>query len=104
MANGYARTEGGTIDERLRLFVLDVLGELEGETGNRQQILYVLDGSGTLELADQSHPLEPDSGVLLLPGEEYALVGDMRFVAVDAPVAGRDRARAHRVAVRRPGR
>jgi quercetin dioxygenase-like cupin family protein len=86
--NGYARTEGGTIDERLRLFVLDVFGELEGETGSRQQILYVLDGSGTLELAGESHALEPESGVLLLPGEEYALVGDMRFVAVDAPVEG----------------
>jgi mannose-6-phosphate isomerase-like protein (cupin superfamily) len=83
--NGYARTGGGTIDERLRLFVLDVFGELEGETGGRQQILFVLDGSGTLELAGESHALEPDSGVLLLPGEEYALVGDMRFVAVDAP-------------------
>jgi mannose-6-phosphate isomerase-like protein (cupin superfamily) len=88
VADGYARTEGGTIDERLRLFVLDVYGELEGETGSRQQILYVLSGSGTLELAGESHPLEPDSGVLLLPGEEYALVGDLRFVAVDAPVEG----------------
>jgi mannose-6-phosphate isomerase-like protein (cupin superfamily) len=86
--NGYARTEGGTIDERLRLFVLDVFGELEGETGGRQQILYVLTGSGTLELAGESHRLEPDAGVLLLPGEEYTIDGDLRFVAVDAPVEG----------------
>ncbi|HST24492.1 MAG TPA: cupin domain-containing protein [Gaiellaceae bacterium] len=83
---GYAHTDGGTIDERLRLRVVDVIGELEGETGERQEILYVLDGSGTLELAGESHDLEPHSGVLLLPGEEYAVVGDLRVVAVDAPV------------------
>jgi hypothetical protein len=47
---GYAHTAGGTIDERLRLRVLDAFGELEGETGDRQEILYVLTGSGTLEL------------------------------------------------------
>jgi mannose-6-phosphate isomerase-like protein (cupin superfamily) len=85
---GYARTEGGTIDERLRMRIVDIAGELEGDTGDRQEILYVLTGSGTLELAGESHELEPDSGVLLLPGEEYAVVGDLRLVAVDAPVEG----------------
>ncbi len=85
---GYAQTVGGTIEERLRLRVLEVFGELEGETGDRQEILYVLAGSGTLELAGETHDLEPDSGVLLLPGEEYAIVGDLRLVAVDAPADG----------------
>src|SRR5262249_48094478 len=85
---GYARTDGGTIGERLRMRVLDVVGELEGETGDRQEILYVLTGSGTLELDGESHELGPDAGVLLLPGEEYAIVGDVRVVAVDAPAEG----------------
>ena len=85
---GYARTGGGAIDERLRLRMLDVSGELEGETGDRQEILYVLTGNGTLELAGETHELEPDAGVLLLPGEDYAVVGDLRFVAVDAPAEG----------------
>jgi mannose-6-phosphate isomerase-like protein (cupin superfamily) len=83
--SGYARTAGDGIDERLTLNVRDVVGELEGETGERQEILYVLTGSGTLELAGESHLLEPDSGVLLLPGEEYSIVGDLRLVSVTAP-------------------
>ena len=85
---GYARTGGGPIDERLRLRMLDVSGELEGETGDRQEILYVLTGNGTLELAGETHALEPDAGILLLPGEDYAIVGDLRLVAVDAPAEG----------------
>jgi mannose-6-phosphate isomerase-like protein (cupin superfamily) len=85
---GYAQTVADGIDERLKLRVVDVVGELEGETGGRQEILYVLTGSGTLELEGESHELQPDSGVLLLPGEEYAIVGDVRLVAVDAPAEG----------------
>jgi mannose-6-phosphate isomerase-like protein (cupin superfamily) len=83
--SGYAQTDGGTIEERLRMRVLDVFGELEGETGDRQEIMYVLNGSGALELGGETHELEPESGVLLLPGERYALTGDLRVVAVDAP-------------------
>jgi mannose-6-phosphate isomerase-like protein (cupin superfamily) len=86
--SGYARTDGGTIDERLRMRLVDVTGELEGETGDRQEILYVLSGSGTLEVEGEQHGLEPHSGVLLLPGESYVLTGDLRVVAVDAPVEG----------------
>jgi len=86
--SGYAQTVAEGIDERLRMRVLDVVGELEGETGDRQEIFYVLTGTGMLELAGETHALEPDSGVLLLPGEEYAVVGDLRLVAVDAPVDG----------------
>jgi len=86
--SGYAQTAAEGIDERLRLRVEDVVGELEGATGDRQEILYVLTGSGTLELAGEQHEREPHSGVLLLPGEEYAIVGDLRLVIVDAPVEG----------------
>ena len=83
--SGYAQTAAEGIDERLTLGIRDVVGELEGETGDRQEILYVLAGSGTLELAGESHPLAPDSGVLLLPVEAYSIVGDLRFVSVTAP-------------------
>ena len=58
--SGYAQTAAAGIDERLTLHVLDVAGELEGETGKRQEILYVLTGSGTLELGADSYPLDPD--------------------------------------------
>jgi len=85
---GYAQTVADGIDERLKLRVVDVVGELEGETGDRQEIFYVLTGSGSLETAGEAHELEPDSGILLVPGERYAIVGDLRLVAVDAPVEG----------------
>ena len=83
--SGYAQTAGEGIDERLTLHIRDVVGELEGETGERQEILYVLTGSGTLELGADSYPLDPDSGILLLPGEEYSIVGDLSLVSVTAP-------------------
>lgn len=86
--NGYAQTVAEGIDERLKLRIVDVEGELEGETGERQEILYVLDGSGRLELDGASHELERDAGVLLLPGERYAIVGELRLVSVVAPVEG----------------
>ena len=85
---GYARTDGGTVDERLRMRVVDVAGELQGATGDRQEILYVLTGAGTLELDGETHRLEPDVGVLLLPGEAHVLTGDLRLVLVDAPAEG----------------
>jgi mannose-6-phosphate isomerase-like protein (cupin superfamily) len=83
---GYARTVGGDIDERLSLSLVEVEGRLEGTTGDRQEILYVL--SGLLHLDGDEHRLEPDVGVLLLPGEEYALDGNLRWVSVVAPVEG----------------
>ena len=85
---GYARTAGGAIDERLRLHVVDVEGKLEGTTRDAQEILYVLSGSGTLRLDDETHELGPDEGVLLLPGESYVLTGDLRLISVVAPVEG----------------
>ena len=48
--DGYARSRGGDIDERLAERCVEVVGELEGTTGDRQEILYVLSGSGTLQL------------------------------------------------------
>jgi mannose-6-phosphate isomerase-like protein (cupin superfamily) len=82
---GYARTAGDGIDERLSLHVVEVDGRLVGSTGDRQEILYVLSGSGTLHLDGGGHELDPDAGVLLLPGEAYALEGSLRIVSVVAP-------------------
>jgi mannose-6-phosphate isomerase-like protein (cupin superfamily) len=85
---GYARTAGGVIDERLKMRVVEVDGRLDGETGERQELLYVLSGSGTLRLGDEAHALEPDAGALLLPGERYRLAGRLRLVSVVAPAEG----------------
>jgi mannose-6-phosphate isomerase-like protein (cupin superfamily) len=82
---GYARTAGDGIDERLLLHVIEVDGRLDRSTGDRQEILYVLSGSGTLHLDGGEHELDPDAGVLLLPGEDYALEGSVRIVSVVAP-------------------
>lgn len=82
---GYAHTTGEGIDERLTLHVVEVSGRLDRATGERQEILYVLSGTGTLHLDDEDHELEAHAGVLLLPGEEYALDGDLRVVSVVAP-------------------
>lgn len=82
---GYARTAGDGIDERLSLHVIEVDGRLDGSTGDRQEILYVLSGSGALHLDGGEHELDPDAGVLLLPGEAYALEGSLRIVSVVAP-------------------
>ena len=86
---GYARTAGNGIDERLSLHVVEVDGRLDGSTGDRQEILYVLSGSGTLHLDGGEHELDPDAGVLLLPGEAYALEGNLRVVSVIAPTEQR---------------
>jgi len=86
---GYARPTGGDIDERLKLRVVDADGRLAGASGDRQEILYVISGSGTLDIAGgERHELEPDAGVLILPGERYELEGELKLVSVAAPVEG----------------
>jgi mannose-6-phosphate isomerase-like protein (cupin superfamily) len=60
--------------------------------GEHQEILYVTAGSGLLVLDGKEHPLEPDSGVLVLPGEAYEVEvegeGELEVVSVVAPAAG----------------
>jgi mannose-6-phosphate isomerase-like protein (cupin superfamily) len=86
---GYARTQGEDIEERLSLRVLETHGRRDVATGQGQEILYVLSGSGTLRLDEEEYGLEPDVGVLLLPGEQYALDGNLRWVSVVAPAVGK---------------
>jgi mannose-6-phosphate isomerase-like protein (cupin superfamily) len=85
---GYARTAGGDIEGRLSLRVFEIHGRRDVATGTAQEILYVLAGYGTLLLDDEEYRLEPDVGVLLLPGEQYALDGNLRWISVVAPAEG----------------
>lgn len=58
-------------------------------TGECEQVLYVLSGRGGLRLGGVEHPLEPESGAYLAPGETYELRNPghepLRLVAVSIP-------------------
>ena len=74
------------------------------QADDRQEVLYVVAGTGTLHLAGQAHPLEPNTGAFIAPGETYAVENPgkeaLRMVSVTAPDDGvRERAR-RRVTVR----
>jgi quercetin dioxygenase-like cupin family protein len=59
------------------------------ETGDAEEVLFVLEGTGTLTLDGAEHELEPESGAYLAPGERYELrnpgPGKLRLVAVRIP-------------------
>jgi quercetin dioxygenase-like cupin family protein len=54
-----------------------------------ETVLFVLEGSGALRAAGARHPLEPESGAYLAPGERYQLENPgpepLRIVAVRIP-------------------
>ncbi len=58
-------------------------------TGTAEEVLFVLSGEGTLELAGASYELERETGAYLRPGEEYALEARgselMRVLSVQIP-------------------
>lgn len=56
--------------------------------GERQEILYVVRGTGALSLDGVRHLLEPGTGVLVLPGETYEIAGELEAVSVLAPAEG----------------
>src|SRR5919202_2656285 len=39
--------------------------------GERQEVLYVAAGEGTVHVGGEAHPLEPGTGVYLAAGDEY---------------------------------
>jgi mannose-6-phosphate isomerase-like protein (cupin superfamily) len=45
----------------------------EHDAGERQEVLYVAAGEGTLELRGTPHRLEPGTGVFVVPGDRYAV-------------------------------
>jgi quercetin dioxygenase-like cupin family protein len=55
----------------------------------RDELLYVIAGSGTLELEGEPHDLEPESGAYVRAGETYAIdnagPGVMRILGVFHP-------------------
>lgn len=56
----------------------------------RDELLFVVSGSGTLELDGDPHPLEPDSGVYVRAGEAYVIEHDgpeeLLIVSTSVPV------------------
>ena len=57
---------------------------------NRDELLYVVTGAGTLELEGEPHPLEPESGVYVRAGESYTIEnggpGELVVVTTSVPV------------------
>jgi quercetin dioxygenase-like cupin family protein len=52
------------------------------ETGAAEEVLFILNGSGTLTLDGREYELEPESGAYLAPDERYELNGSLTAVAV----------------------
>jgi mannose-6-phosphate isomerase-like protein (cupin superfamily) len=67
----------------------------ERATGERQEVLYVASGQGTLHIGDEAHKLEPDTGAFLVPGDRYEVEspgpGELVVVSVSAPCEGERR-------------
>jgi mannose-6-phosphate isomerase-like protein (cupin superfamily) len=83
-----------TIDGRLQQRVLRFgPGPAVREPGERQELLYVVSGTGVLFLRGEEHPLEADNGILVLPGERYELRGPLLAVSVTAAATGAERER-----------
>ena len=62
---------------------------------DRDELLYVISGSGTLELEGEPYDLEPESGAYVRAGESYAIdnagPGELLLVSTTVPVDHADR-------------
>ena len=69
-----------------------------------QAVMYVVSGVGTVHVDGRAHPLEPDTGVYVAPGETYEVEnpgpGDLLIVSVTAPEAEGTANGTRRVTVR----
>jgi mannose-6-phosphate isomerase-like protein (cupin superfamily) len=96
--------ETGVLKQRVIEFAPGRSGE-RGEPG-RDELLFVLAGSGTLHLGGREHRLEPDTAAYIRGGDRYTVENagpeDLKVVAVSAPagVNGRETAAADRVTIR----
>src|SRR3954454_19572141 len=76
----------------------------ERENGNRQEVLYVASGRGTLHLGADEHALVPDTGVFIAPGERYSVENqgpdELELVSVTAPASAGGVGANRRVTVR----
>jgi quercetin dioxygenase-like cupin family protein len=52
------------------------------DTGDCEEVLFVLEGEGELVLEGESHRLEPEAGAYLAPGESYEIEGPLKVVSV----------------------
>jgi quercetin dioxygenase-like cupin family protein len=74
------------------LVELDPRASAYRQTGANEEVLFVLDGAGSLELNGQAHELEPESGAYLAPGEEYSLqnTGAQRLTLISVQIPDPD--------------
>lgn len=79
----------GVLEQRVLRF-----GSGRSETrrdAERDELLYVVSGRATLVLGGEEHPLEPETGVYVRAGEEWAIdnggADDLHVVAVSVPAA-----------------
>jgi mannose-6-phosphate isomerase-like protein (cupin superfamily) len=92
-----AREDGDTASERLTFQVEHleqrVIRFAPGRSRNRtaesrHELLYVVSGSGELELEGEKHALDPGTGALVAPGETWSIdnagPGELLLVAVSA--------------------
>lgn len=74
------RAEVGTLEQTV--LECEPATSLARETGSAEEVLFVLDGTGTLTLDGRDYELEPESGAYLAPEARYELRGDLTAVAV----------------------
>jgi (S)-ureidoglycine aminohydrolase len=78
--------EAGHLEQRVIRFATGRSRERTAE--GRHELLYVVAGSGELEVEGRSHRLEPGTGAFVAPGETYAVTnpgpGELLVVAVSA--------------------
>jgi mannose-6-phosphate isomerase-like protein (cupin superfamily) len=70
----------------------------------RQEVLYVAEGRGEIEVSGETHAIGPETGVFIAPGETYAIdnpgPGELLVVSVLAPEDRAPAAGARKVTVR----
>jgi mannose-6-phosphate isomerase-like protein (cupin superfamily) len=103
-----AQPESGTAEARLTIDAACGCEQLEQrvlrfapgrseqrQTGDRQEVLYVASGRGTLHVGDERHELERDTGAFLVPGDRYEIESpgpeELVVISVSAPCKGEAR-------------
>jgi (S)-ureidoglycine aminohydrolase len=74
---------------------------LERGSDGRQEVLFVVSGTGTLSLDGVDHPLEPATAAFVAPGESYRIEapGELTMVSVTAPASEQGVGNTRRVLV-----
>jgi quercetin dioxygenase-like cupin family protein len=75
---------------------------LERGSDNRQEVLFVVSGTGTLSLDGADHQLEPATAAFIAPGESYSVEApeELTMVSVTAPASEHGVGNGRRVIVR----